>query len=418
MKDTLVLSTVARSGDSILDRWARHAIHRSFARITRGRVTLIDHGQALSFGSDVADNLEATIHVHDASAYRAIAFGGTIGAGRAYMDGFWSCDDLPSLVRIFALNVGAHYGLEGGLAVLARPFYAVYHFLRRNTRRGSQRNISDHYDLGNSFYRLFLDETMMYSCGIFEREDATMREASETKLQRICEKLDLSPTDHLLEIGTGWGGLALHAASNFGCRVTTTTISKEQHQLASRRIAEAGLADRVEVLLSDYRDLEGTYDKLVSVEMIEAVGHHYFDTFFQKCASLLRPQGKMLLQAITIADQDFERHRKDVDFIKRYIFPGCCIPSVTALVDSMTRASDLRLFHMDDITRHYVTTLQKWREAFHARIDQVRELGYPNRFVRMWDFYLGYCEGGFAERYLGDVQMLLVKPEWRPEAGR
>jgi cyclopropane-fatty-acyl-phospholipid synthase len=418
MKDTLALySTGTTQAAGLLDALSRRLVHRALSRIARGRVHLVEGGTRTTFGgrneSGDAD-LEATLTVHGPAAYRAIAFGGTIGAGRAYMDGCWSADDLPTAVRIFALNHDAHYGLEGGFSFLARLLYGLYHFFRRNTRSGSRKNIQEHYDLGNDFYRLFLDETMMYSCGVFPRADASMREASETKLDLICAKLDVSPEDHLLEIGTGWGGFAIHAATRYGCRVTTTTISQKQFELARARVADEGLSDRIEVLRSDYRDLKGVYDKLVSIEMIEAVGHHYFDAFFETCGRLLRPNGKMLLQAITIADQDFERHRRDVDFIKRYIFPGCCIPSVTALVDSATRASDLRLFHLEDITQHYARTLQKWREAFHQRREEVQSLGFPQRFVRMWDFYLGYCEGGFSERYLGDVHMVLVKPSWRP----
>jgi len=392
---------------------ARRAVHRSLRCLRRGRVRLVENGDILELG-DPRDGLRATIEVVSPLAYRAILLGGTLGAAEAYMDGHWRTDDLPSLVRIFSLSHDAHYGLEGGLARLARPFRAVSHFLRRNSRSGSRRNIAAHYDLGNDLYRLFLDETLAYSCGIFEREDASMAEASEAKFDLVCRKLALSPGDQVLEIGTGWGGFALHAARRYGCRVTTTTISREQHRLATDRVREAGLSERVEVLLRDYRDLEGVYDKLVSIEMIEAVGCERFDEFFSRSSELLRPEGAMLLQSITIADQDFDRHRKDYDFIKRYIFPGACIPSVTALVSALTSASDLRLFHLEDITRHYVETIRKWRERFTANAEAVEALGFSERFVRMWDFYLGYCEGGFAERYLGDVQMLLVKPDWRP----
>jgi cyclopropane-fatty-acyl-phospholipid synthase len=286
--------------------------------------------------------------------------------------------------------------------------------MSRNTREGSRRNIAAHYDLGNDFYRLFLDDTLAYSCGVFESETATMREASEAKFERIGRKLGLSPSDHVLEIGAGWGGFAIHAARRYGARVTTTTLSREQYELARERVRAAGLGGQVEVLMEDYRDLRGVYDKLVSIEMIEAVGHQYLDTFFARCARLLHPHGRMLLQSITIADQDYDRHRRDVDFIKRHVFPGASIPSVTALASSMTRASDLRLFALDDISWHYVLTLRRWREAFRANLDAVRKLGFSERFVRMWDFYLAYCEGGFAERYLGDVQLLLVKPGFRP----
>jgi len=341
------------------------------------------------------------------------AFGGSIGAGEAYMQGYWTTNDLTDLVRLLVLNREVLDGMETGLARLTVPAQKVLHWLNRNTQEGSRRNIAAHYDLGNDFFKLFLDETMMYSSAIFERPNMSLHEAQVARLAHICRKLDLKPTDHLLEIGTGWGGLALHAAKHFGCRITTTTISREQHALAVERIQATGLSDRITVLLSDYRDLTGQYDKLVSIEMIEAVGHQFFDTYFSKCGALLKPDGMMLLQAITIADQRYEQAKRSVDFIQRYIFPGSCIPSVAAMTDSIARASDLRLFHLEDIGPHYATTLRKWRENFFANIAAVRALGYPESFIRMWEFYLCYCEGGFTERVIGDVHMLLVKPENR-----
>jgi len=412
MKSIIALTGASQLTDSWTDSIARRIVHRTLAGLVHGKVTLIDNGVRSVFG-DEASELSARVRVESGESYRRVLLGGTIGAGTAYMDGLWTTDDLPTLVRIFALNEQAHFGLESGLARLAQPLHRLFHFFRRNTRRGSRRNIAEHYDLGNDFYRLFLDETMAYSCGIFASEETTMREASEAKFDRLCQKLRLSPDDHLLEIGTGWGGFAIHAARSYGCRVTTTTISREQYDLARGRVEEEGLSHRIEVLLRDYRDLEGSYDKLVSIEMIEAVGDQYYDRFFSQCSRLLAPNGLMALQAITIADQEFERHRREVDFIKRYIFPGSCIPSVTALVGSLTRACDLRLFELDDIGRHYVTTLQRWREAFWENIGRVRAQGFTEQFIRMWDFYLAYCEGGFAERYLGNVHMVLAKPGWR-----
>ncbi|HEY7817321.1 MAG TPA: cyclopropane-fatty-acyl-phospholipid synthase family protein [Vicinamibacteria bacterium] len=415
MKETLVEDRLrpARVDTHLVDALARGFVHRALARLRDRCIRIVERGRVFEFGAP-GKPPAATLVVRDPRAYRAVVFGGTIGAAEAYMDGLWSSDDLAAAVSALASSPEAHYGLEGGLARLLRPLRSLRHFMNRNTREGSRRNIAAHYDLGNDFYRLFLDDTLAYSCGIFESETATMRQASEAKFERIARKLALSPSDHVLEIGTGWGGFAIHAARHFGARVTTTTLSREQHELARERVRAAGLGGRVEVLVEDYRDLSGVYDKLVSIEMIEAVGHQYLDTFFARCARLLHPRGQMLLQSITIADQDYDRHRRDLDFIKRYIFPGASIPSVTALVSSMTRASDLRLFALDDISRHYVLTLRRWREAFHANLDAVRELGFSERFTRMWDFYLAYCEGGFAERYLGDVQLLLVKPGFRP----
>ncbi len=303
--------------------------------------------------------------------------------------------------------------MDSGLARLASPVRKLLHYLNRNTKDGSARNIAAHYDLGNDFFELILDRTLMYSCAIFERPDATLDEAALAKVERICRKLELRPTDHLVEIGTGWGGFAIHAAKNYGCRVTTTTISLAQHGYAVKRIAAEGLQERITVLLKDYRDLEGQFDKAVSIEMIEAVGHHFVDSYFRKCSGLLKPDGMMLLQAITIADQNYKSALRNVDFIKKYIFPGSFIPSVTALCDSITRASDLRLFHLEDLTPNYAETLKHWRLRLFQHLDRVRSLGYPEEFIRMWEFYLCYCEGGFRERYIGDVQMLLTKPASR-----
>jgi len=292
---------------------------------------------------------------------------------------------------------------------LAQPLRKWAHALRRNSRAGSRRNISAHYDLGNEFFALFLDETLMYSCALFERPDMSLAEASTAKLDAICRKLQLAPGQRVLEIGTGWGGFALHAAREYGCHVTTTTISPSQHRLATERVRAAGLESRVDVLLQDYRDLRGTFDRLVSIEMIEAIGHRQYGEFFRRAAERLAPDGRMVLQSITIADAHFAAARDDVDFIKRYIFPGCCIPSVGALCGAMAASSDLRLVHLDDIGLHYATTLRHWRTRFLANVERVKAMGYPDEFVRMWEFYLAYCEAGFAERTLGDVQMVLTR---------
>jgi cyclopropane-fatty-acyl-phospholipid synthase len=310
-------------------------------------------------------------------------------------------------VRLFVRNQHALSGLDSGLSRLSRPFLSLYHALRRNSESGSRANIRAHYDVSNEFFGLFLDESMTYSCGIFENEDSSLREASVAKIDHLCKKLDLQASDHLLEIGTGWGAFALHAARNYGCRVTTTTISKEQHDYAAMQISEAGLGDRITLLLEDYRKLEGQFDKLVSVEMIEAVGAAYYPEFFRCCSQLLKPGGSMALQAITIADQQFESARRSVDFIQRHIFPGSCIPSVTALCSAMTKAGDLRLVDLEDIGSHYVKTLQAWRTNLLGRWPEARAMGYSDEFLRMWEFYFVYCEGGFAERHISDVHMLL-----------
>ncbi|MGE0873434.1 MAG: class I SAM-dependent methyltransferase [Burkholderiales bacterium] len=384
-------------------------LHKTLSTLRHGTITLVDGDTSTRHGAADAD-LHATVHVHDARFYREVALGGSIGAGEAYMQGWWSTDHLTTLMRILVRNLHAVDDMEGGFARLAAPLRRFTHWLNANSRRGSRRNIAAHYDLGNEFFALFLDPSMMYSSAIFEDPAMSLEEAQAVRLDTICRKLDLGPGDHLLEIGTGWGGMAIHAARHYGCRVTTTTISRRQHELATERVAAAGLSGRVTLLLEDYRDLRGSYNKLVSIEMIEAVGHDYYDTYFARCASLLRPGGLMLLQAITIADQRYESARRAVDFIQRYIFPGSCIPSITAMAQSITRSSPLRMLDLEDIGPHYATTLAHWRRNFLRNLDAVRGLGYPERFIRMWEFYLCYCEAGFAERALGDVHLLLARP--------
>jgi cyclopropane-fatty-acyl-phospholipid synthase len=398
-----------------LEKIARTAVLSRLAALEHGVLRLEDGVGVREFGRATAQcGLIATVRVIDPRFYTDLAFGGSIGAGEAYMQGSWNTGDLTSVIRVLVNNLHVVDGIEGGFARLALPLRKMLHWAARNNRDGSRRNIAAHYDLGNDFFRLFLDPTLMYSSALFARPDMTLEEASLAKLDRICQRLELKPGDHLLEIGTGWGGMALHAAGRYGCRVTTTTISRQQHDLARERIAAAGLSDRITLLFEDYRDLTGTYDKLVSIEMIEAVGHQFYDTYFRKCSDLLKLDGLMMLQAITIADQRYAAARDSVDFIQRYIFPGSCIPSVAAITDSIARVTDLRLVDLYDIGQHYATTLRRWRENMFARIDEVRALGYPEEFIRMWEFYFCYCEGGFAEGVLGDAQMLFVKPGARP----
>ncbi len=409
---------------SALQRLGRRLLLAQLAGLVDGEIRLCESGRELRFGAVSARcSLRATVRVHHPQFYADVAFGGTVGAGEAFMDVHWDCDDLTSLVRIMLVNRELMSGMEGGWAgVASAPLRKLFHWANRNSRAGSARNIAAHYDLGNELFELMLDETMAYSCGIFERPDATLREASVSKFDAVCRKLDLQPTDRVLEIGTGWGGLAIHAARQYGCHVTTTTISRQQHDYARERIARAGLSDRITLLLEDYRDLRqdaggrsdsAGFDKLISVEMVEAVGHQYLDEYFRTCSRLLAPHGAMLLQAITIRDQLYEAALGSVDFIQRFIFPGSFIPSVGALCAAVARATDLKVFHLEDIGPHYATTLRRWRENFLANLPAVRALGYPERFIRMWEYYLGYCEGGFEERQLGDVHMLLIKPGCR-----
>lgn len=397
-----------------LQRLGRAALTKQLSRLNRGQIEIREQGTVERFGSSIArTDLRAHIEIVDPQFWADAAFGGTVGAGESYIHGHWRCDDLTSLVRIMVVNRDVMNEMEGGLARVSAPLRKGLHWLNRNSKEGSKRNIAAHYDLGNDLFRLFLDDTMAYSCGIFERPNATLYEASIAKFDAACRALKLTANDHLLEIGTGWGGLAIYAARNYGCKVTTTTISRAQYEVARERVAAAGLEDRVELLLSDYRDLQGRYDKLVSIEMIEAVGHDFLPSYLAQCSELLKPQGALLLQAITIQDQIYESALRNVDFIQRYVFPGSFIPSITAIADALTNSTDMKITRLDDIGPHYATTLRHWRTAFVANLERVRALGYSEEFTRLWEFYLCYCEGGFLERQLGTVQMLMVKPGFR-----
>ena len=407
-------STAARAPGGLRAAIGRGALLRALAGLEHGEIRLIEGAREHRFGRRTPRcALAATVRVLDARFYSAAAFGGSVGAGEAYIHGYWSCDDLTALVRIMVVNRAALTRMERGWARAGAPLRRAAHWLRRNTVGGSARNIAAHYDIGNELYRLMLDDTMAYSCGIFQSDESTLAQASRAKFDAACRKLALGPDDHLLEIGTGWGGLALHAARHYGCRVTTTTISRAQYEHARERIAAAGLGERITLLQQDYRALSGRYDKLVSIEMIEAVGAGFLPTFFRQCARLLEPHGAMLLQAITIQDQLYAEALRSVDYIQRCIFPGSFIPSISALTRAICEASDLKVFHLEDIGPHYARTLAAWRQNFFAHLSEVHRLGYPDSFVRLWEFYLCYCEGGFAERQLGDVQMLLTKPACR-----
>jgi cyclopropane-fatty-acyl-phospholipid synthase len=355
---------------------------------------------------------EPTVHItiHDLAFYRTVAGNGSVGAGEAYMEGQWSCDDLVGLVRLLVRNRDLLDGMESGMARLGGWAMQAWAALRRNTRDGSRRNIAAHYDLGNDFFGLFLSSDLMYSSALWEGEGDTLEAASRRKLDRVCQWLELKPGDRVVEIGTGWGGFALHAARYYGCHVTTTTISKEQHALATRRVAEAGLGDRVTLLLEDYRDLQGQFDKLVSIEMVEAIGAAYLDTYFAKLGALLRPGGRALLQAITIEDHRYAQALRSVDFIKRYVFPGSFIPSVNALLQAKMRSTDLALVRQDDFGHSYARTLHAWRERFLTARPEARAQGFDERFLRLWEFYLVYCEGGFLERSIGVSHLLFAKP--------
>jgi cyclopropane-fatty-acyl-phospholipid synthase len=401
------------------DRFLRRKILKSLAALQYGCLVIDDPLERTILG--IADGAisEVRIHVtaHDLSFYRLLALGGSVGAGEAYGDGVWQCDDLVGLVRLLVRNRQLLDRMESGIARLGGLAMRCWHAARRNTRWGSQRNISAHYDMGNDFFGLFLSDDLMYSSALWDGPQDTLEQASTRKLDAICRKLDLRPDDTVVEIGTGWGGFALHAARHYGCRVVTTTISKEQCALAAKRVAAAGLAGKVQVLCQDYRDLQGRYDKLVSIEMIEAIGAPYLETYFKKIAELLKPEGLALIQAITIEDHRYRQALHSVDFIKRHIFPGSFIPSVQSMLSAKTQVSDLALVHLEDFGQSYARTLQAWRERFLSRLDEAHALGFDTRFARMWEFYLAYCEGGFRERSIGVSHLLFAHPEARAATG-
>jgi len=393
-------------------RWLRATLRDRLEKMEVGRLRILDADGEHVYGPGGGGLPPVTLRVRDSAFYTRVALGGSVGAGESYMAGDWVCDDLVSLVRLLVRNRGVLLELDDGWARLMEPVRKWSHRFRRNHRRGSRRNVEAHYDLGNDFYRLWLDDRMNYSCAIFDPPDIDLERAQEVKLERICRGLGLGPGDHVLEIGTGWGGFAIYAASRYGCRVTTTTLSSAQRELAQKRVREAGLEEEIEILGRDYRDLEGSYDKLVSIEMIEAVGLDYLETFFECCVQRLRPGGLMMLQTITIAEACFERYRYSVDFIQRYVFPGGALPSVSVLANA-SGAAGLELRRFEELGPHYATTLHAWRERFFARLEEVRSQGFSENFIRMWEFYLCYCEGGFLEGSIGDTQIFFARPAER-----
>jgi cyclopropane-fatty-acyl-phospholipid synthase len=395
-----------------LESLARRAVLGRLEQLSQGELLIRENGGKTRVGSP--GEFDITLSVNDPGFWTDIAFGGSIGAGEAWMRGAWDCDDPVALVRLLVRNEAVLDAMEGGTAWLTRPLQWAWHRFNRNTREGARRNISAHYDLGNDFFALWLDESLMYSSAIFESPGMSLHDAQVARLETVCRKLGLGPDDHVVEIGTGWGGFALHAAGRYGCRVTTTTISGKQYEMARERVRLAGLQDRVTVLQKDYRDLCGRFDHLVSIEMIEAIGWRQYPEYFRQCGRLLRPGGRMLIQAITIAEPRYEQARNSVDFIQRYIFPGSNLPSVSAMTQAIAAESDLMVTGLEDIGLHYATTLNHWRRNFHQCLDQVRALGYPPQFIRMWDWYLAYCEGGFLERAISDVHLVAERPPFAP----
>ena len=394
--------------------WAKKLVINQLSKMKIGQLRIVDGTNIRVFGDQSNKAvISAEIELINDELFSAVAFNGVIGAGESFMSGAWQTPNLVKVIQFFVVNMQTVKALDGQRSWLSRFGFWLIDRAKRNSLQGSKDNISAHYDLGNDFFSLFLDPTMMYSSAVFPEESYSLEQASLEKLEIICRQLELSADDHLLEIGTGWGGMAVYAAENFGCKVTTTTISKQQYEFAHKRVEAAGLSGQVTVLMEDYRKLEGRYDKLVSIEMIEAVGHQYFSEYFNGCSNLLKPDGLMLIQAITIADQRYDQALGAVDFIQRYIFPGGCLPSNHIIAHHVAVDTDMTIIGLKDIGLDYAYTLEKWREQFFDKLDQVKTLGFDQRFIRMWDYYLCYCEGGFRERAISAAQILMAKPAYR-----
>jgi len=401
--------SVALPRAGALDAFLRRRLLAQLAPMHDGQLRVRDAFGEVLLG-DGQGPLQATVTIDDPAFYRKVAAQGSVGAGESYIHGDWRCDDLVALVRLLVRNRDLLDGMERGPARAAGWLLRGWNRLRRNSREGSRRNIAAHYDLGNDFFALFLSPDLMYSSALYAQADEPLEVASTRKLDRICQQLQLQPGDRVVEIGTGWGGFAVHAARHYGCHVTTTTISAEQHALAVQRVQDAGLQERVTVLMQDYRDLQGQFDKLVSIEMIEAIGAEFLDTYMGTLQRLLKPDGVALLQAITIEDHRYEQARRSVDYIKRFVFPGSFIPSINAIMAAKTRASDLQLIAQQDFGHSYALTLRAWRQRFLAQRAAVQAQGFDERFCRLWEFYLAYCEGGFLERSIGVSHLLLARP--------
>ncbi|MCA9114535.1 MAG: class I SAM-dependent methyltransferase [Planctomycetaceae bacterium] len=411
MSSSATEATFSTSATSRNSNFSRSLVRKYLAGLRQGQIELLEcSGQRELLGSPAEDGLRVELTVHQPDFYSSLIRRSELGLAESRMRGDWSSSDLTTLLRILYRNSAARGGMRSLTGFISQLLDRGRHWLARNSLRGSQRNIAAHYDLGNEFFSLFLDPTMMYSSAVFDAEHPTLEQAAVHKLDCICRKLNLQPRHHVMEIGTGWGGFALHAAQNYGCRVTSTTISRRQFELASRRIRDAGLEDRVTLLLQDYRTLSGTYDRLVSIEMIEAVGHDYLPVYFETCGRLLSPGGRMLVQAITMPDQRYDSYRQSIDFIRRYIFPGGHLPSMTAMQQATARRTDLLLTAVEQFPDSYARTLREWRSRFMSRLGEVREQGFDERFIRMWEYYFCYCEAAFLEQAVGVAHLIWERP--------
>ncbi|WP_249553391.1 cyclopropane-fatty-acyl-phospholipid synthase family protein [Shewanella sp. 8A] len=410
MENTASQSSVVTA--KLPDSLARKLLLKALENLPNGCLTLVEGDKSYRFGEHHSE-LHATLVVKHPSFYRQVMFSGSIGAGEGYIQGHWTSPDLTKVVQLFARNLPLLDQIEAKFSWLTGSINRFKHLLNRNSQQGSKRNILAHYDLGNALYEQFLDREMLYSSALYPHSEASLADAQLHKLKTICERLDLKPGQTLLEIGTGWGALAIYAAKHYGVHVTTTTISDAQYAYAKARVEREGLSDSVTLLTEDYRNLSGQYDRLVSIEMIEAVGHEYLPGFFKKLETLLKPEGRMLLQAITISDQRYDSYRKSVDFIQRYIFPGGCLPSVHQMVGHLAKRTDMQVWSIDDMGLDYAKTLKDWHDNFDRSVAQIQALGYGEDFIRMWKFYLSYCEGGFLERTTSTVHLVAVRPGYR-----
>jgi cyclopropane-fatty-acyl-phospholipid synthase len=390
----------------------KNIILKKFKNLKVGYIHIADGKEVYEFG-DKKSELQSKINILSSEFYVFLGSGGLLGVTEAYTAGFWRADDIVTLIRIMIRNSHIMKQLDSGWAKLLKPLNNYIHKKRQNTLAGSKENILAHYDLSNNFYKLWLDDSMTYSCGVFEKESTTLKEASIEKLDRICRKLNLSKNDNILEIGTGWGSFAIHAAKNYGCNITTTTISDAQYEYAKNKISEEGLNQKITLLNQDYRNLSGKFDKIVSIEMIEAVGHEYVPLFFQTVSKLLKDDGLFALQGITYNDHNFDEYKHSVDFIKKYVFPGSCLISISQITNAIKKKTDLSIVDLEDITMHYATTLNKWKNNFMDEIPAIKQLGFSDAFINMWEFYFDYCQAGFLERNIGDYQVIFAKSNSR-----
>ena len=406
--DTLAEKIKTPTKATFLTSVFKNGLKKKLSHLNVGCISVVDGVDKFSFG-DTGSELRVNVQVHSQEFYVMTGSGGAMGIAEAYILGYWTSDDVVMLMRIILKNRSIMLSLNDGFAKILSPINKLIHRSRQNTLKGSKENILAHYDLSNDFYKLWLDPTMTYSCAYFKDTNTTLEDASIEKLDRMCRKLNLSEKDNILEVGTGWGSFSIHAAKNYGCSITTTTISDAQYEYAKARVLEEGLESKINVINKDYRKLDGQYDKIVSIEMIEAVGYEYISEYFRKLSSLLKPDGLMALQGITYNDQNFDTYKDSVDFIKKYIFPGSCLISISQIIDVIKNKTDLSMIDMEDITRHYAETLNRWRKNFMSALPEVKEMGYSKAFINMWEFYFLYCEAGFLERNIGDVQMVFAK---------